>query len=802
MPVRTSGRAPGRRRAVPVAVLSLITVSWAVSVLLLWRLQDDEATFSRVFSLVALTSLVVSLAGFVTAWARSARGTPIRHAWLALVAAIALAALADTVLAIATGPGSPGPGADPSTLVILSDVIRGASVAAIIWGLLRLPEADGVVPPRLLISLDVLAVAVGGAAAIWFVTFGQVERQMGLVGAVGSVTPLFYVAAFFTAVARWRRGVHPRASLVVLLIAIGLLLTAGVNSYVVAVVGAGRPAPIMLPGLFVPATGGLIVTAAAGVVAALGWRGTGAGTRRPSTRVSLVAPVVGVLVVQVCLVVTLAREQDRVPWAGLVVASAATTCIVGLRQSLALRENRRLLHTDPLTGLANRAGLRDRLDAAVGGRGETRPAAVLVCDLDDFKGVNDAYGHDAGDRVLRHFASVVDGLRGPDDLAVRLGGDEFAVLMAPGSTEADAVLMARRIQEAAARPVRVGTAFARLRVSIGIAAVGDGGDAIDVEDLLRRADTAMYRAKSDRTEGWAVYDPAAVGDVTAGLADDLDVVLREGGLRLEFQPVVEIRPQATEGFRVRGVEALLRWDHPVRGTLNPLVFVPVAERAGLAAKLGEWVLEHAGRQVEAWRSLPGGRDLNLAVNMSPVHFDRADLVESVDRALATTGLEPERLIIEITEGALVDDLRSVPTLTALRSRGIRIALDDFGTGYSSLQYLTKLPVDALKLDKSFVADLTAGGAGRAVAEAVIRLAETLDLNAVAEGVEDEAQANLLATMGYRFAQGFLYAGPLTPEAVADLLTVPPDLSGLPGPRDSSGAPRDRVGRRFPGPPLT
>jgi EAL domain-containing protein (putative c-di-GMP-specific phosphodiesterase class I) len=306
------------------------------------------------------------------------------------------------------------------------------------------------------------------------------------------------------------------------------------------------------------------------------------------------------------------------------------------------------------------------------------------------------------------------------------------------------------------------------RASIGIAVSRPGS--ADAKELLRRADTAMYRAKRQKNNGWQLYVDGMTDHDTdaAALESDLRHAVRAGELRLQYQPIV-----ALDSGDLLSVEALVRWEHPSRGWLAPQTFISLAEQAGIIGELGEWVLEQACLQVRRWQQrVSPGRRLSLSVNLAPAQLERETLVGSVLAILHRTGFEPGDLVLEVTESALVDDKSAVPQLVALSEHGIRIALDDFGTGYSSLRYLTLLPVDILKLDRCFVAELNGTPEGSAVAEAVIRLGQILHLDTVAEGIENAAQAGELTLMGCRAGQGYHFARPLDAARIEELLLDP------------------------------
>jgi diguanylate cyclase (GGDEF)-like protein/PAS domain S-box-containing protein len=421
---------------------------------------------------------------------------------------------------------------------------------------------------------------------------------------------------------------------------------------------------------------------------------------------------------------------------------------------------------DTLTGLANRAAFLADLDQAIADRNRHRHStAVLFVDLNDFKQVNDTWGHEVGDRLLVAVARVLErSVLGADTVA-RLGGDEFGIVLAHIEAPSNAQAVARRIVAALSVPLDGAGRPIHARASIGIAVTGSN-DA-DADELLRRADIAMYHVKRQRISGWRMYSDELRTDVAkpAPTVEDLQAGIAAGELRLQYQPVV-----ALHSGDIIGVEALVRWHHPALGVLGPHEFIPLAEATGLIVPLGMWVLEEGCSQVRAWQQRTGTpQQINLSVNLSPRQLDDPALVPSVLAILERTALDAHDLVLEITEDALVNDVHAVPILSELRSYGIRLALDDFGTGYSSLRYLTNLPVDILKLDRCFVAELNGTPEGSAVAEAVIRLSQALNLDTVAEGIENDAQATELTLLGYPLAQGYHFAKPMDPERIEALL---------------------------------
>ncbi len=417
---------------------------------------------------------------------------------------------------------------------------------------------------------------------------------------------------------------------------------------------------------------------------------------------------------------------------------------------------------DELTGLANRQLFADRLAHALENRNPA-PLAVLFCDLDDFKEINDSLGHGVGDEVLAEVGRRIAGVVRAGDTAARLGGDEFAVLM-EGTDLTLGQALAGRLLTALAEPVVIAGAPLPLGASIGIAPALPGQ--ATGEEVLRNADVAMYMAKDRGKQTVAVYEPVLHARALAKLAlrSDLQGALRgEADMVLHFQPTVDLATQEITGF-----ESLVRWQHPTRGLLAPHAFIPMAEQTGLIVPLGRWVLREACRVAAALQQ--PGVSPTMAVNVAARQLEQESFVEEVLSALGDTGLHPDRLVLEITEGAVLHQLDVVaPRLQQLRAHGIRVAIDDFGTGYSSLSYLTHLPVDILKVDKAFVDHVTTARHDAAVAEAILAMGQRMGLTMVAEGVELPEQAAWLMDARCTLGQGYLWSRPVDLAGVHALL---------------------------------
>jgi diguanylate cyclase (GGDEF)-like protein/PAS domain S-box-containing protein len=422
---------------------------------------------------------------------------------------------------------------------------------------------------------------------------------------------------------------------------------------------------------------------------------------------------------------------------------------------------------DPLTGLPNRVLFLDRLGQALARRRGAQVAVVLL-DIDNFKLVNDSLGHAAGDELLIEIAPRLTNALRPGDTIARLGGDEFVVLIDDVPDARGAAMIAERIVAAFELPFGLATGEHFAKASLGIAITGPEDQ--HPASLLRDADSAMYQAKARGRGRFEVFNHAMRTRTVERLSveNDLRRALERDELRVAYQPIVSLRD-----LSVVSVEALVRWKHPVRGPLRPAEFIPVAEESGLIEPIGRWVLHTACAQASLWHhSRPDSRPVGICVNLSARQFVQPDVEATVVSALELTGIEPSSLCVEITESVLLKDPESIrATMLRLASLGVRFALDDFGTGYSSLAYLTRLPIDALKVDRSFVEALGRDPRSTAITTAIVRLADALSIEVIAEGVESEHQVRALRELGCELAQGFRFHRPLAAEDVSKLLSA-------------------------------
>ena len=421
---------------------------------------------------------------------------------------------------------------------------------------------------------------------------------------------------------------------------------------------------------------------------------------------------------------------------------------------------REIIHVglhDGLTELPNRKLFTEQLAHALRGRKEDQRLLIAYCDLDDFKVVNDAFGHPAGDALL---CAVANNLRKslPDAQIARLGGDEFAILLTENDPAADLLPAARRIRDALCQTVDLPERSIDVSASIGIAvAPGDGDSGID---LIKHADLALYRAKKGGKCDFHFFEPSLDEQARRRreIEHDLRMAVKLGQFELHFQPLYSL-----DEDRLKGFEALIRWHHPDRGMVSPAEFIPLAEETGLIVQIGEWVVHEACRAASTWPD-----QLSVAVNISPKQFLSPGLSSTILQAIGNAGLAPERLELEITESIFIADIeRTLGMLHSLRDLGVRIALDDFGTGYSSLSYLRSFPFDKVKIDQSFVRDLTvAGNNAHAVIRAITTLADALGMETLAEGVESDEQFDILRAEGCRYVQGYLLSRPLPEREIA------------------------------------
>ncbi len=419
---------------------------------------------------------------------------------------------------------------------------------------------------------------------------------------------------------------------------------------------------------------------------------------------------------------------------------------------------------DPLTGLPNRALFLDRLGTALrrGRRRMGTTCAVLFLDLDRFKVVNDSLGHLTGDHLLVGVAKALEACLRPGDTVARLGGDEFTILLEDIASVEDASQVAERVHNQLKNPFSIDGQDIFTTASIGIAVSVTGRES--AEELLRDADTAMYRAKSQGSGRHQLFDQDMRQHAVAQLRIETDIrhAIDREEFVLYYQPIVSLASE-----RVTGFEALIRWKHPERGLIGPFEFIPIAEETGLIVTIGRWVLNEACRQLEEWRrDLGDGDALTVSVNLSPKQFNHPRLVQHVEQALLASGLAARRLELEITESAFIDNAEAaIAMIESLRAMGVQVSIDDFGTGYSSLSYLHRFPVDTLKIDQSFVNKMDKDARQVELVSTIIQMASNLGIQVVAEGVETGAQRSHLKKLSCDFMQGFAFSQPVPAEEI-------------------------------------
>jgi len=442
---------------------------------------------------------------------------------------------------------------------------------------------------------------------------------------------------------------------------------------------------------------------------------------------------------------------------------------------------------DPLTSLPNRTLILDRVEQMLArSRRSHTPVAALFIDIDNFKNINDTLGHDVGDELLRAVAARLDGVIRSTDALGRLGGDEFVVVSEELSLGAGAEMIAERLLEALEPPFKLSSAEENpltITASIGIAA----GEKVDPAELLRDADIAMYRAKWDGKNRYVVFENGMQNAVQDRMEMEMDLrsALANEEFFLVYQPTFDL-----SDMRATGVEALIRWKHPVRGVVQPDDFIPLLEETGLICEVGKWVLQAACAQGAAWHL--AGYEIRVAVNVSGRQLDTDELIATIEQALSVSGLDSAALTIELTETTLMRDAeQTARRLTAIKELGVRIAIDDFGTGYSSLAHLQKFPIDALKIDRSFITGLTENHEGGTLIHTLVQLGKALSIETLAEGIERHEELSLLREEDCDSGQGFLFARPLDVTATEAFLKSCSERAGTHHPLASPQHPAQR-----------
>ncbi|MET0422236.1 MAG: EAL domain-containing protein [Actinoplanes sp.] len=642
----------------------------------------------------------------------------------------------------------------------LPDYLYLVAIPFVVAGLLMLPAARRSHADRLKLLIDSLIIVAGACMALWYLEIGPLLQMPGAdaeVIAFSVAVPVLDLLLVFALITLLLRRPQAGAAVGMLSASMALKVVADCT-YTIAYVQFGvafRPGswPFLLW------AAGTFLTLLA-VDRRLRENDRGRSERRGRSRLGWLPYTAAVLAYG--LIAFAARDQALFPLGGMIFGGIAITSLVIARQMIAQRENRRLAVTDPLTGLSNRALIGERITEMMRQPlREGRHGAVLLIDLDRFKPINDAYGHEAGDAVLKAVATALRAVIRSGDTAGRLGGDEFAVVLPALPSREAAEGVAQRLVEALRTPVVFKDLVVGIEASIGVAFRDE--TTADVEQLIAHADAAMYAVKRTGRGRYRVYSPeldssAREAELRQAVADDELVV--------HFQPVV-----ALNGGGGTAVEALVRWNHPTRGLLMPGAFIELAEETGAVIALGEWVLREACRQAVGWRTATG-EQVWLSVNVSPRQVTQVELVETIRGILAETGFPADRLVLELTESVILEpDEQTVARLNTLREMGIGISVDDFGTGFAALSYLRELPVTVLKIDRSFVDGIDTDPDSYAVAEALVRLGQAYRLHVVAEGIETAEQARCLTEMGCAYGQGYYFARPMPGPELAERLAA-------------------------------
>jgi diguanylate cyclase (GGDEF)-like protein len=691
---------------------------------------------------------------------------------------VVVAAVTTAGLVVQAGYAVSGFGTATAKVPAPAGMFYVAGVLYAVWALLRVPVGSRSRSEWLRLGLDCATVVLGAAVFVWYV---GVSPLLGRGGARGAWAPIAVGVICLVGVAAITKIVLAGAGPV----DIGALRTLGI-ALLVGGVSAGTATMIATQPRLVPAQISVPYISIILVLAAerqqRGRTGERSAIRPRRSRPVSVLPYAAVVATDLLLVLsTVGHLDDRryvviggaIVITGLVVVRQLTAFVDNGRLVDRLRQQEeRLRHQashDTLTRLANRELFAERLAAALAdGAGTRGDLTVLLIDLDDFKTINDTLGHSVGDRLLAAVADRVHRCVRPEDTVARLGGDEFGVMLCK-SWPAAVDGVTESILACLRQPVAVDGYDLLVQASIGVTVARPDDDP---ETLLRNADIAMYAAKERGKGNSARYVPGMAAGILehAQLGAQLRQALDGDQLHLLYQPVVRLADR-----RIIGMEALVRWQHPGRGAVAPVDFIPTAERTGLIVPLGRWVLREACRQKAEWCKAYG--DLcpaTVGVNVSGRQLQDPGFADEVADAVHEAGIEPQSLVLEVTETAVLTGGQTVDTLHALRDFGVRLALDDFGTGQSSLGLIRTCPVHILKLDKSFVTGAGAGLAAEqqaAVASAVLHIAEALHLDAVAEGIESQEQADRMTRLGYRLGQGFHLVAPLPAAEVGELLAL-------------------------------
>ncbi len=762
----TTGEARRESTRLLLCVVLLLIIAAAVWFAANLQTPRGPQALGRVPGTVALTLAVVSLRRVART---SGLAAPARRFWnqLALVAALCAVGM------VIRGSETLRSDTPTKDLSATSVVVILVALFIAVWALLRIPIGPRTTGDWIRLSLDGATVVLGASMFVWYLALAPMltgDRSLRAVWAPLAIGACC-LACLSATVKVILAGTGPVDQDALRLLGIGLLV-GGVSCGTATIVS---PSTNMVPGyLFLPIISALLILAGERQRRAV--RQPSPGPRRRRNQYSLL-PYAAVAATDVLLVMATTGPADG--RRHVVVAGAITiTALVVVRQLVAFVDNERLVKQlreredqlshqashDALTRLANRDLFSQRIAAALAA-GPGDAFALLLVDLDDFKTINDTLGHYVGDTLLAAVARRVQGCVHPQSTVARLGGDEFAVLLPNACTDA-ADSVAERLLDSLTRPLVVDGYRLLVRASIGIAVArpGDGPGT-----LLRNADIAMYAAKERGKGSFVRYTPGMAAEILehARLGTELRQALDNSELSLLYQPIVRLTDR-----RIIGAEALVRWRHPVRGLVPPAEFIPAAERTGLIVQLGHWALREACRQKAVWSRAYGvDAPSTVGVNVSGRQLAEPGFADQVVDAVNEAGLQPHNLVLEVTETGALTSRQVLETLRTLHDFGVSVALDDFGTGQSSLALVRTFPVNILKLDKSFVDAITDGGRDAAVAAAVVQMAQAIGLDAVAEGIEREEQADCLVKLGYDLGQGFHLVPPMPAEELEQILSL-------------------------------
>ena len=755
---------PRPRWAGMAATMGLLLVAYGCWQVFRWT-PGDRPLFGDLFFYPAVVA-----AGWA-AWRASNRcaATPrLRSAWRF----IALASLSSFGAEIAqTVYEAEGHRPYPS----IADVLFLTFYVLMLCGLLRFSTGRRTVGESVRTGLDLAVVAIGTSALVLYLVLGPtvIEGGSSLLQTIFSVAyPVGDMVLLVGLSSVLLRQAIPSTRFALRFMAVGLLLyIAGdlIYGYITlhGVYHGGDPVDTFY----------MVALALFAIAGAAQQTATAPETQRTQTpsRNARLAPYLA-SAVGFGLLIFVERRDPFFPDVSLAITAVVLAVLVSVRQFLAQRD---LLDTqvqlrfqslhDPLTGLPNRALVYDRAEQLLArARRQQVPAAALYVDIDGFKDVNDSFGHAAGDEMLKAVSTRLCNAVRESDTVGRLGGDEFVVLLDPSRIDASPELIAQRLLAVLHEPIELAEAGGRslsITASIGIAY----GQEASAEELLRDADLALYEAKAAGKNRSTVFESRMQTAVQDRLTLEMDLcdALEAHQFFLLYQPIFDLR---SEGMT--GIEALIRWRHPTRGIILPKNFIPVAEESGLIVEIGRWVLEEACRQASTWQG--EGRPLGVSVNVSARQLEHDTLVDDVRDALHASGLDGGSLTLEITETALMRDSEAaLERLRALKTLGVAIAIDDFGTGYSSLAYLRQFPVDALKIDRSFISGIAASkDSSNALIHTLVQLGKTLGMKTVGEGIEDRVQLRNLQREQCDLGQGLVFAGPLEARSIDELLKHP------------------------------